>query len=269
MTILPKYIQSVCKYSLSVDFPMSDEIFIPEGFTRDDILSWGSSGLVFLDVTSNTVVKSPVTSDDIAYLQAERDIYEHVQNLDDHQGILHYHGIYETGLRLEYACNGNLESYLKNQPSLDFERRLIWLEQIASTLEYLGSHGVVHGDLRCANIFLDKDLNIKLADYAGSSLNQSPLLVAPTVSHRYLGPELSRQIDIFALGSVFYHIMTGAYPYSDLADSEIKSRYSRYEFPDTKSLDSIGRIIQRCWHGEYNDCTLIVTEIASTYHFIR
>lgn len=40
-------------------------------------------------------------------------------------------------------------------------------------------------------VFLDKDLNVKLADFAGSSIDGSPLLIAVTASYEYSGPLLS------------------------------------------------------------------------------
>ena len=113
---------------------------------------------------------------------------------------------------------------------------------------------------------LDVHLNAKLADFAGSSLDGSPLLVAVTASHRYPGPPLSILEDIFALGSTIYEIMTGGVPYPKCSDKEIKARYLESDFPNTKSLGSIGDIIMRCWQGQYNSCDAIIRDIDGMYN---
>ncbi len=84
-------------------------------------------------------------------------------------------------------------------------------------------------------MLLDKHLNAKMVDFAGSSSDGCPH-VAVTASHRYPRPALFIQGDIFALGSTFYGIMTGEVPYSGMSDKEIKAQYSQGDFPDKKPL---------------------------------
>ena len=96
--------------------------------------------------------------------------------------------------------------------------------------------GVIYGDLTSKNVFLDENLNAKLADYAGSSLDGSPLLVAVTASYRYPGLALSIKGDLFTFGSVLYEIMTRVAPYHTLSEADIYARYLKGEFPKTKSL---------------------------------
>lgn len=55
---------------------------------------------------------------------------------------------------------------------------------------------------------MDKDQRAKLADFAGSSVDGSPLLIAAPAIHEYPGPLLSSQGDLFAFGCVFHGIMT-------------------------------------------------------------
>jgi serine/threonine protein kinase len=106
-------------------------------------------------------------------------------------------------------------------------------------------------------------LDVKLGDFAGSSLNGSELLVGVTPSHESPGSASSTQGDIFAFGSVVYEIMTGKAPYSGLSESEIVARYKRGEFADTASLGEIGVLIRKCWMGQYDGCTQLADDLRS------
>lgn len=241
---------------------MSDEINYPTGFSLKDIVSWGSSGMICLDKPSQTIVKSPHGEENKDDIAIEKRIYERFSEHGGHEGLLHYHGPYESGIRLEFACNGNLRSFLKKRAKdIDIERRLRWAKQITNALRFVHSTHVVHGDVTCGNILLDGQLNTKLSDFGGSSLDGSPLLVAVTASHRCPGSALSMQGDIFALGSTLYEIMTGVVPYYECSEEEVKARYSKGKFPETKFLGSIGDIITRCWHGRYSRFEAIITDI--------
>lgn len=139
--------------------------------------------------------------------------------------------------------------------------------QIAQALNFLHLAGVIHGDLTSHNVFLDEKLNAKVADFAGSSLDGSPLLIAVTASHEYPGPALSAQGDFFAFGSVLYEIMTGNVPYADLAEDEILDRYAKHDFPSTDSLQAVGKIITKCWQGQYDGFELVVRNLSGIYQF--
>lgn len=93
-------------------------------------------------------------------------------------------------------------------------------------------------------MLLDRRLDAKLADFAGSSLDGSPLLIGVTASHEYPGPLLSTEADIFALGSTLYELMNESRPYAGLSDRAIMERYKRGEFAETESLGSVGHIIK-------------------------
>lgn len=102
---------------------------------------------------------------------------------------------------------------------------------------------------------------MKLADFAGSSLDGSPLLVGVTASHEYPGPLLSVEADIFALGSTLYELLNESRPYAGLIDKVILDHYSRGKFPDTDSLGSVGGVIRKCWKGEYRNCSQVVSDL--------
>jgi serine/threonine protein kinase len=241
-----------------------DEIQFPSGFGLQDVVGWGTTGLVVLDESSQTIIKTPLDSfaqESIRLISKERQIYERLANRGGHKGILSYHGPFESGIRLEYAPNHALQSFNKKH-DVDLRQRLRWAAQIIEAVDFMHKSGVIHGDLTSANIFLDEKLNAKVADFAGSSIDGSPLLIAVTASHEYPGPLLSPQGDLFAFASVLYEIMSGDMPYRGLSDEEICGRYSKGEFPDTEPLPTaIGSVIRKCWQGKYNSCEEAIDDL--------
>lgn len=244
---------------------MSDDINYPTGFGLNDIVSWGNSGMVYLDESSQTIVKAPHGDENKDDIAIEQRIYQRLSEHGGHEGLLHYYGPYESGIRLDFASVGDLRSFLEaGTMDIGIERQLRWSKQITAALHFVHSKNVVHGDLRCCNILLDKQFNAKLADFAGSSLDGSPLLIGVAASHRSPGPALSIQGDIFALGSTLYEIVKGSSPYQEFSEEDIEARYYRGEFPETKSLGPIGDVILQCWQGHYSNCDAILTHIKGT-----
>jgi serine/threonine protein kinase len=133
---------------------------------------------------------------------------------------LRYFGPYESGLRLQFAENYGLRKYIQdNGSNLPLDQRLRWCQQIADALAFVHSNCVIHRNLTAGNIFLDNNLDAKVADFAGSSLDGSPL------SNRYPGSLLSKQADIFALGSTIFEVICGRAPCDGLRNvgGDVKS----------------------------------------------
>jgi CRP-like cAMP-binding protein len=88
-------------------------------------------------------------------------------------------------------------------------------------LEYANSVGVVHRDIKPANIMLQPDYDIKVADFGAAQLARSDTTqVAGVGSPAYMSPEQIRggeeidfRSDMFSLGGVMYHMLTGQRPF--------------------------------------------------------
>jgi serine/threonine protein kinase len=232
---------------------MNDEIQYPTGFSRKNIVAWGSSGLICLDDESQTVVKSPHDENNRDSLILESLIYERFKENGGHEGILQYYGIYESGIRLEYARNYNVLSFLKKHPNINSEQRVRWAKQIVNAVWFAHLVKVIHGDITANNVLITKCLDAKLADFGGCSLDGSELRLVAPASHRFPGPALSVRADIFAIGSTLYEIMAGVAPYDGRPEQEIKVLYRNGTFPSTESLGPIGDVITKCWEGKYNN----------------
>ncbi|KAM9877595.1 kinase [Verticillium dahliae] len=239
-----------------------DEIQYPPGFGLKDVVAWGSTGLIVLDAATQTIIKTPFDDEFRPSIQRERLIYERLTELGGHDGILPYHGgVDGGGICLGYASKHDLQSFIQEQNRLDLRLRLRWMIQLAETLDFIHDAGIIHGDLTTSNMLLDDRLNLKLADFAGSSIDLQPLLVTITASHEYPGDLLSTQADIFAVGSAMYEIMTGERPYSSLSEVDTRMRFKNKEFPDIASLGSLGHVIRACWEGSYSNSKALAKDL--------
>lgn len=228
-------------------------IRFPTGFNIKNYLSSGITSMVYLDSSSNTVIKYPHQVEEEPAIEVERQIYERFQQHGGHEGLLKFHGKFESGIRLEYARTNGLRHYIQTH-KIHTKQRLQWTQQVTSALAFVHSVGVVHADLTCGNIVLDESLHAKLLDFSGSSLDGSEPTVVVTASHKCPGADLkSTQADLFALGSTLYEIWTGEPPYFKLGlkEMEITDLYKQSKFPETKSLGPIGEIITGCWQGRF------------------
>lgn len=118
-------------------------------------------------------------------------------------------------------------------------------------MRFIYSRNVFHGNISCNNIFLDDSLNVKLGDFAGSAINNYPLLVYYETSHELPGKDISIRTELFALGSTTYEIITGSKPYKDLPDHEVLATFREGRYPDLESVSSFRNIIMRYWRQNY------------------
>lgn len=89
-----------------------------------------------------------------------------------------------------------------------------YLDQIATALEYAHEHSVLHGNLSMDSIFIRLDGNVVAADFGMKNLLNLPEHQFPEWSdglapEQLLGKPASPASDVYALGAVTYHLVTG------------------------------------------------------------
>jgi eukaryotic-like serine/threonine-protein kinase len=127
-------------------------------------------------------------------------------------------------LAMEYLPGGNLAALLKAGP-LDPRRAAQLASQIAQGLQAAHEAGVVHRDLKPANVLLAEDGSARVADFGLARLLDSDESLtahdAVLGTPAYMAPEqaagLAREVgpaaDVWALGAILYHCLTGRPPF--------------------------------------------------------
>jgi tetratricopeptide (TPR) repeat protein len=120
-------------------------------------------------------------------------------------------------IALEFLEGRTLDKILKEQ-ALGYEECLRIAAQLTSALAAVHQNGLIHRDLKPGNLMVRDDGTVKLLDFGiaratnESSITQHGMLVGTVL---YMSPEQVRgedldfRSDVFALGSVLYHMMTG------------------------------------------------------------
>lgn len=131
---------------------------------------------------------------------------------------------------MEYVDGGTVHERMQ-QSAVAREDALRWLEQAADALDRAHAAGVVHRDVKPANLLLDGDGNAHVSDFgiastAGLETMTLPGTVLGTVG--YLSPEQARgeaatpASDRYSLAVVAFELLTGRRPYlSDTATTEV------------------------------------------------
>jgi len=213
-------------------------------------LGHGVSGMV-LAIDERRVAKidtgSPRSIEDIT---TEREVYRKLNEGHCSYVLKCYEIDNLSGLVLE-RCNDTVRSCLKSKyrnspPPEEVVKK--WACEAAQGLAYIHRKRIVQGDVGCHNMLLSSDNTLKLADFAGSSINGSPSTVNYEVRSRSPGVDEPNELsDIFALGSAIWEMATGSPPYQDKPWREVRGLYKRGKFPKLKSIPELGNIIRKCW----------------------
>lgn len=125
-------------------------------------------------------------------------------------------------IAMELLNGISLREMLDAQPLLSHTRALEITAQIARGLAYAHEHGVVHRDVKPANVIVVGERRVKITDFGiariatGETSAQSELAGSP----KYMSPEqvrgdaLDGRSDLFALGATLYEMLTGQAPFN-------------------------------------------------------
>ncbi|CAJ0602208.1 unnamed protein product, partial [Cylicocyclus nassatus] len=123
----------------------------------------------------------------------------------------------------EYCDGGDLLQKIKKMKRVPENEAKLIFRQLIEALIYLQRCNIVHRDLKCENVLLDRVENVKLGDF-GFARYLRPNEKANTFcgSRAYVAPEILRAIaysgqtvDIWSAGVVLYVMVTGVMPYDD------------------------------------------------------
>ena len=140
--------------------------------------------------------------------------------------------LYECGeeagvpyLVMELLEGQPLDRVIRDNKQLTLLEKVSLMAQVAEGLAYAHSQGVIHRDVKPANIMLLRDGSVKIMDFGiARAMDKSTMVtregfIVGTI--QYMAPELfeptgkaDEQADVFAYGAVYYELLTRVHPFS-------------------------------------------------------
>lgn len=182
---------------------------------------------------------------------------------------------------MEYIDGESLGGRLKRERlSVQESRKL--LKQAASGLQAAHEMGLIHRDIKPGNLMLTQkgtvkvtDFGIALAEGSGERLTGTGGIVG---TPGYLSPEaclgepIDIRTDVFALGVVFYEMLTGRLPFDDKSPYALMAAVVQAQIPDVRTLNSevdtqtmtiLSKMLARRPDDRFQSCAALVAALSN------
>ncbi|KAF2732413.1 hypothetical protein EJ04DRAFT_336669 [Polyplosphaeria fusca] len=214
-------------------------------FQLGDCLGKGASGSVYRALnwgTGETVAIKQVRlenmqSTELKTIMLEIDL---LKNLN-HANIVKYHGFVKSSeslyIILEYCENGSLHSICKNFGKFPENLVALYMSQVLHGLVYLHEQGVIHRDIKGANILTTKEGLVKLADFGVATKSADLAQLSVVGTPYWMAPEVielsgaSTASDIWSVGCTVIELIEGKPPYHKLQPMQALFRIVNDEHP--------------------------------------
>ena len=216
-------------------------------------LNWGTGETVAV----KQIKLADLPKSELRVIMLEIDL---LKNLD-HPNIVKYQGFVKTpetlNIILEYCENGSLHSISKNFGRFPENLVGLYMSQVLHGLLYLHEQGVIHRDIKGANILTTKQGLVKLADFGVASrttgLHESSVVGTPY----WMAPEVielagaTTASDIWSLGCTVIELLDGKPPYHKLQPMPALFRIVNDDHPPLPQgasptvLDFLGQCFQK------------------------
>ncbi|KAH9924034.1 Pkinase-domain-containing protein [Fomitopsis serialis] len=175
----------------------------------------------------------------------------------DHPNIVRFQECFEDDdnvyMTLELCHNGSLMDMLRRRRRFTEPESRFFMVQLIGACQYMHTHQVIHRDLKLGNIFLDRNMNVKVGDFGLAALIENPGERKKTIcgTPNYIAPEVlfdtanghSFEVDTWSIGVILYTLVVGRPPFQT---KDVKAIYKRirdneYEFPEDRAVSVLVR----------------------------
>ncbi|XP_062527943.1 testis-specific serine/threonine-protein kinase 1-like [Bombyx mori] len=181
-----------------------------------------------------------------------------------HPHLVHTHSIFQRRYKyfifMRYMERGDLLEFVLQRGAVQEDQARIWTRQLALAIQYMHELEIAHRDIKCENVLLTANQNVKLSDFGfarmcvDKKLNEirsetfcgSLSYTAPEILQGT--PYLPKPTDVWSLGIVVYVMLNRAMPFEDkhikqLHQAQINKNWKfRSRYIDTIS-DNCKRLI--------------------------
>uniref|UniRef100_A0A671QEK5 Mitogen-activated protein kinase kinase kinase n=1 Tax=Sinocyclocheilus anshuiensis TaxID=1608454 RepID=A0A671QEK5_9TELE len=245
-------------YSTEYKLQQQDMWEVP--FEEISELQWlgsGAQGAVFLGKFCSEEVAIKKVRE-----QKETDI-KHLRKLK-HPNIISFKGVCTQApcycIIMEYCAQGQLYEVLRAGRKITPQLLVDWASGIASGMNYLHLHKIIHRDLKSPNVLVTQNDNVKISDFGTSKeLSDKSMKMSFAGTVAWMAPEVirnepvSEKVDIWSFGVVLWELLTGEIPYKDVDSSAIiwgvGSNSLHLPVPST-CPDGFKILMKQTWQGK-------------------
>lgn len=220
-------------------------------------------------VVAVKALKSSVAADSHFAIRFEREALT-VSSLQ-HENIVHIYDFYKQAeslfIVMEYVDGIDLFDLLERMPQLPIDVAAIIALGVARALDHAHYHGIIHRDVKPANVMISRNGVVKLMDFGiardksfGDLTEQGTGLGTPSYMspEQIVGDKLDFRSDLFSVGILLYQMVCGKKPFQEDEQRSVmhKIRVDKYPPPRRINPEIPGKldlILKRCLQKRRED----------------
>lgn len=194
------------------------------------------------------VLRGELGKDPVALLRFQREANA-VSKLN-HPNVVDVYDVGECEGRhyivMEYVRGRTLKQLISQRGALNCDEAVNIMMQLTSAVQHAHENHIIHRDIKPQNVLVKDDGTVKITDFGIALAHDAVQLTQSNAvlgSAHYLAPETTRgetptnQVDIYALGIVFYELLTGSVPFNGDNPVQIAMKHLREEVPSVKEFN--------------------------------
>jgi serine/threonine protein kinase len=160
----------------------------------------------------------------------------------------------------EYMSGGSLYDFVHKQHNVpNLATLLKFAVDVCRGMCYLHERGIIHRDLKTANLLMDKDHVVKVADFGVARFqDQGGIMTAETGTYRWMAPEVinhqpyDNKADVFSFAIVLWELVTSKIPYDTMTplQAAVGVRQGLRPGLPKKAHPKLLDLMQRCWEAD-------------------
>ncbi len=194
------------------------------------------------------ILRGELSSDPVTLLRFQREA--NAASKLNHPNVVDVYDVGECDGRhyivMEYVRGRTLKQLIAQRGALDKKEAVDIMIQLTSAVQHAHENHIIHRDIKPQNVLVKDDGTVKITDFGialahdAVQLTQSDAVLG---SAHYLAPETTRgepatnQIDIYALGIVFYELLCGSVPFQGDNPVQIAMKHLREEIPGIREFN--------------------------------
>ncbi|NBJ64508.1 Stk1 family PASTA domain-containing Ser/Thr kinase [bacterium c-19] len=194
------------------------------------------------------ILRGELSSDPVTLLRFQREA--NAASKLDHPNVVDVYDVGESEGRhyivMEYVRGRTLKQLISQRGALDKREAVDIMMQLTSAVQHAHENQIIHRDIKPQNVLVKDDGTVKITDFGIALAHDAVQLTqndAVLGSAHYLAPETTRgepasnQIDIYALGIVFYELLSGSVPFKGENPVQIAMKHLREDVPGIRDFN--------------------------------